>query len=140
MRGNYMHYLIVIGAVILLPLTLYKLLQPAAFSESTEKQILGVELISSFMISSPFLLYALDTLVFCIQLYSSSLSPPLIIFLYMMLYSFTILLFNPFSITFFRAYFKDKLTPDSNRNISVFILISTVLITMYSVVAVINTK
>jgi hypothetical protein len=91
------------------------------------------------MVSSPFLLYALDTLVFCIQLYSSSLFSP-IIFLYMMLYSFTILLFNPFSITFFRAYFKDKLTPDSNRNISVFILISTVLITMYSVVAVINTK
>jgi threonine/homoserine/homoserine lactone efflux protein len=50
----------------------------------------------------------------------------------MMLYSFTILLFNPFSITFFRAYFKDKLTPDSNRNISVFILISTVLITAFT--------
>ena len=132
-----MHYLIIIGAAILVPLTLYKLLQPAAFSESIKKQILGVELISSFMVSSPFLLYALDTLVFCIQLYSSSLFSP-IIFLYMMLYSFTILLFNPFSITFFRAYFKDKLTPDSNRNISVFILISTVLITAFTVA--INTK
>ena len=136
-----MHYLIIIGAVILLPLTLYKLLQPAAFSESTKKQILGVELISSFMVSSYVLLYALMLLFplirSIINIFSFNLSG-MYILLSMMLYSFTILLFNPFSITLFREYFKDKLTSEANRNISVFILISTVLITAFTVA--INTK
>jgi hypothetical protein len=136
-----MHYLIIIGAAILVPLTLYKLLQPAAFSESTKKQILAVERISSFMVSSYVLLYALMLLFplirSIINIFSFNLSG-MFMLLSMILYSFTILLLNPFSITLFRQYFKDKLTSEANRNISVFILISTLLITAFTVA--INTK